>query len=96
MHRPAHPRLNLKKILTKQKHAVRIIFHGEKEAQARPLLREIHDLNVYQIDILQILTFMQKVKNATIPELFLILLKKLSLSIPLVFQNIISSNLQPL
>ena len=69
--RPGHPRLNFKKILIKQKHDVRIIFHEEKEANARPLLNEIHALNVYQINILQILTFMQKVKNAIIPKVFL-------------------------
>ena len=56
---------------TKQKHAVRIIFHGEKEDNVRPLLKEIHSLNVYQIPILQIFTFMQIVKNATIPRVFL-------------------------
>ena len=48
----------LKKILTKQKHAVRIIYHKEKKAHARPLLEEIYALNVYQINTLQIFTFM--------------------------------------
>ena len=58
----------LKEILTKQKHAVGIIFHEEKEAEAKQsLLKQIHVLNVYQIDILQILTYIQKVNNATIP-----------------------------
>ena len=56
-HEPAPPRL------TKQKLSVRNIFCEEKEAQARPLLKEIYVLNVYQIDILRILTFTQKVKN---------------------------------
>ena len=50
LHGPAHPRLNFKKILTMRKHAVRIIFHEEKEAHARPLLKEIYALNVYQIN----------------------------------------------
>ena len=55
----------LKKIVSTQEHAVRIIFR-EKEAYARPLLKEIHALNVY----CQILPFMQKVKNTTIPRVF--------------------------
>ena len=62
--------IKLKKILTKQKHAICIIFHEEKEAHARPLLKETHALNFYQINILQILTFTQKVKNAIIPRDF--------------------------
>ena len=41
------------------------------EAHARPLLKQIHALNVYQVNILQILKFMQKVKNTTIPRVFL-------------------------
>ena len=36
------------------------------EAHAITFLKEIHVLNVYEINTLQILTFMQKVKNATI------------------------------
>ena len=54
---------------TKQQHVVRIIFDKEKEAHATPLLREIHALNVYQINILQILTFIQK--NITVSREFL-------------------------
>ena len=46
-----------KKILTKQKHVVPIIFHEEKEAYARLFLKEIHNLNICQIKILQLLTF---------------------------------------
>ena len=47
----------LKKIFTKQKNFVPIIFHEEKEAYARSFLKEIHALKIYQINILQILTF---------------------------------------
>ena len=61
-----------KKLLTKQKHAVRIIIHEEKETHARPLLKEIHTLKKFmQINVLKILTFIQKVKNTTIPQVFL-------------------------
>ena len=57
--------------LTKQKLSVRNIFCEEKEAQARPLLKEIYVLNVYQVNILRILTFTQKVKNYNISRVFL-------------------------
>ena len=72
----------LKKIPTKQKHAVRIIFHAEKEAHIRPLLKEIHALNVYQINILKMLTFMEKVKIATIPRIFLNAFKEIEYKYP--------------
>ena len=47
LHGPAHPRINIKN--TKRKHVVPIIFHEEKEAYARPFLKKVRDLNVYQI-----------------------------------------------
>ena len=47
-----------------------LYFMKKKEAHARSLLKEIHSLKVYQINILQILTFMQKVENTTIPRVF--------------------------
>ena len=47
LHGLAHPRINIKN--TKRKHVVPIIFHEEKEAYARPFLKKVHDLNVYQI-----------------------------------------------
>ena len=39
LHEPVHPRLSLKKYLLSKKHAVRIIFHEEKESHAWPLLK---------------------------------------------------------
>ena len=39
----------LKKILAKHKHVVPIIFHEEKDAHARPVLKKINALNFYQI-----------------------------------------------
>lgn len=44
----------------------RYYVHSIVFAHARPLLAEINVLNVCQIKIRQILTFMQKVKNAII------------------------------
>ena len=52
-----------------------LCFHEEKEAHARPLLTEVNVLNVCQINLRQILTFIQKVKKYNNPlsifELFL-------------------------
>ena len=55
LHGQAHLR-----ILTEQKYDIRIIFHEEKEVHARALFKEIPALNIYQINFLQILTFVCK------------------------------------
>ena len=94
LHEPAHPRLNLKN--TKLKHSVRTIFHEEKETHAKPHLKEIYALNVYQINILKILTFIQKVKNTTIPRVFLSTFGEIEYRYPTHSQHIISSILQHL
>ena len=60
----------LKKILLKQKHAVRIIFHEDRLTHSRPLLKSLNALNVYQVNIFQICSFMHQVKNGTIPKIF--------------------------
>lgn len=54
----ADSRLNLKDLLSKQKHSVRITISEKTEAHARPVLKEIHALNFYLINILEILKFM--------------------------------------
>ena len=55
-------------ILRQQKHASRIIFF--KETHARPLMKDLNALNIFQMNILQNLIFMYKVKNNTIPSIF--------------------------
>ena len=70
LHESAHPKLNFKKIVTKHQYAVRILFHEEKEARARRLLKKIHAINVCPINIIQTLTFIQKVQNSAIPRVF--------------------------
>ena len=44
----------LQGILKKQKHAARITFHVNRLDYARPLLKEMKPLNVYQINLIQI------------------------------------------
>ena len=60
----------LKKIFLKQKHAVRIIFHEDRLTHTRPLLKKLNALNVYQINLYQVSSFMYQVKNGTIPKIF--------------------------
>ena len=64
------PKTNLKKIHLKQKHAVRIIFRADRLTHSQPLLKQLNALNVYQINLYQISSFMHQVKNGTIPKIF--------------------------
>ena len=43
--------------------AARIIFNQDRFTHARPLLKTLNTLNVYQINILQVLLFMHKIKT---------------------------------
>ena len=52
----------LQGILKKQKPAARITFHANRLDHARPLLKEMKALNVYQINLIQTLKFMRKTK----------------------------------
>ena len=45
----------LKKLFGKQKQAARIIFNQDRFTHARPLLKTLNALNVYQINLLQVL-----------------------------------------
>ena len=63
-------RTGLKKIFLKQKQAMRIIFHQDSLSHARPLMKELKALNVYQINVYQIISFMYKVKRGSIPKIF--------------------------
>ena len=61
---------NLKPIFTKQKHALRIINYKARSSDTRELFKESNILNVFQLNIYQILIFMFKVKNDKIPITF--------------------------
>ena len=60
----------LKKIYSKQKHASRIIFQEDRYTHARPLMKTLNALNIYQINIFQTLVFMFKLKNNMAPKVF--------------------------
>ena len=61
----------LQGILKKQKHAAQITFHANRLGHARPLLKTMKALNVYQINLIQTLTFMHKTKYGKNPRFFL-------------------------
>ena len=61
----------LQGILKKQKHAARITFHANRLDHARPLLKEMKALNVYQINLIQTLKFMHKTKFEINSRIFL-------------------------
>ena len=53
--------LNLIKQKKKQNHAVGIIYNKVKFTHSKPLMRDRNTLNVYQINIFQVLKFMFKI-----------------------------------
>ena len=70
-HELALIKLNLKKPFGKQKQAARIIFNQDRFTHARPLLKTLNARNLYQINLLQVLMFMHKIKTNSSPRIFL-------------------------
>ena len=60
----------LEKLYNKQKHAARIICNEDRLTHAKPLMKSLKILNVYQLNIFQTLTFMQKTKLKQTPKIF--------------------------
>ena len=52
----------LKKLYNKQKDATRIICMEDRPAHAKPLMKGLTILNIYQLNLFQTLTFFQKTK----------------------------------
>ena len=61
---------HLKKLKSRQKYAIRIIFPENKFAHAREHFKENNILNIYQLNILNNL-FLLRVKNGNTPNVFL-------------------------
>ena len=61
----------LKKVQSKQKHALHIIFNQSKTSPSEPLFLSLKVLNVYQSNIFQSVQFMRKIKNKNVPHIFL-------------------------
>ena len=69
-------RTNLKKIHSQQKHAVSIIFRKDKFSHTKELFAQNKIFNVYQLNILNDLLFIHKVKTETAPAVYLPLFQK--------------------
>ena len=61
---------HLKKLYTTQRKASIIIMNKDIHAESRPLMKNLSILNVYQINIFQIVLFMYKLKNGKLPKVF--------------------------
>ena len=60
----------IEQTLNKSKHVIRIIHCKDRFAHAEELFRESKILNVFQLNILNNLVFMHKIKSQTAPKIF--------------------------
>ena len=60
----------LKKIFSLQKHACRLIYKKKKYDHAKPLMKDMRMMSIYEINIYQHLIFMYKYNNSLIPKTF--------------------------
>ena len=67
----------LEKLYSKQKHACRIICNENRYTSAKPLMIKNGILNVYQLNIYQVLVLMYKIIHGTSPTIFRNKIKKL-------------------
>ena len=63
--------MKLKNLFGKQKQLARIIFNQDRIIHARLSLKTLNALNVYQINLLQVLLFMHKIKANSTPQISL-------------------------
>ena len=68
----------LNSLYKKQKNACRIIFRMDKFTPSRPLFKELQALNIFQLNIYNVLIFMHKIKNKTAPKTFNYLFSEIS------------------
>lgn len=60
----------LHKLHNKQKHACRIIFGVNRYTPSQPILHKLGVLNIFQLNVHQVLQFMFKVKHGLVPTIF--------------------------
>ena len=63
-------RTNLKKLLSQQKHAVRIINNRTRFDHTNKLFKSQKILNIYKLNILRVAVFMYQIRNKTAPLTF--------------------------
>ena len=71
LHGLALIKLNWKNNLGRKKQTAQIIFNQDRLTHARPLLKVLNAVNVYQINLLQVLLFMHKIKINSTTWIFL-------------------------
>ena len=62
---------NLKKIHSKQKHVLRILYNKDRYNHTKELFSSWNVLNVYKLNLLNTSIFMHKIKNGTALQLFI-------------------------
>ena len=72
----------LTRIFNRQKHAFRIIYSRSIYVHSKPLMQKMNALNIYQINIFQILRFMHKHKLNENPKIFVNSSNKLEYKYP--------------
>ena len=77
----------LKKILTYQKKAARVIFFADHLAHAKPLMLDMSALNVYLINIYQSLILLYKAHTGTVPSIFFNKLSRINHNYPTSSKN---------
>ena len=83
----------LTRIFNKQKHALRIIHNKSICVHSKPLMQKMNALNVYQINIFQILRFMHKHKLNKNPKIFVNSFNKIEHKYPTRYSR--NNNKQP-
>ncbi|XP_065678245.1 tigger transposable element-derived protein 4-like [Hydra vulgaris] len=68
----------IKKLFSKQKHAVRIILNAGRFTHTKELFNNLQILNVFQLNLYQILIFMYKLHNKISPIIFSTLFNKIN------------------
>ena len=81
-------RTNLKKSLSQQKHAIRIVNNKARFEHTKELFNSQKILNIYKLNILNTAIFMHKVYNETAPATFFELFQKVSHPYPTGFSKL--------
>ena len=76
-----------KKIHNRQKHAISIIFGKDKFSHIKELFVQRKVFNAYQLNTLNNLFFMYKVKTETVPAVFVPKFEKSAHPYPINFRN---------
>ena len=88
-------RTNLKKLLSQQKHAVRIINNRTRLDHTNELFKSQKILNIYKLNILSVAVFIYQIRNKTAPLTFSGRFEKISMDTQQIFHNLTIKLLKP-